>query len=119
MAEDAPISLEEYLARQLGSDVVSSLPFREALACYRALHGKRRPYTGPAFELSPVAIRPARVGEGFEAELRGDSLINGEGGYWISIVGWGGTEDEARASLGVALVNLIEDAAAIATGGQR
>lgn len=71
--------------------------------------GPRRPYLGPAVEVGEVEVRPAREGSGVEAEVRGNVLINGDGGYWISVVGWGGTEAEARASLKVAINNLGAD----------
>ena len=79
----------------------------------------RQPYRGPALEISPVEVRPATVGEAyeaelrFEAELRGDSLISGDGGYWISVVGWGNTEDQAQASLSTALDDLRQNVKAI------
>jgi len=112
MTEDKPLRLEEYLARQIGSDASTSLPFREALALYRETRTRdaQQPYSGPDLELSPVQVRPASVGDGYEAELRADRLNSGDGGYWISVVGWGSTEAEARASLEVALGNLIRDA---------
>lgn len=49
-------------------------------------------------EWSDIVIRETEA-SGFEAELRGDKLINGDNGCWISIVGWGETADHARANL--------------------
>jgi len=71
--------------------------------------GPRRPYLGPAVEVGEVEVRPSRAGSGVEAEVSAYVLINGDGGYWISVVGWGGTEAEARASLKVALDNIGDD----------
>lgn len=42
---------------------------------------------------------------GFEAELRGDKLMSGDNGCWISIVGWGATEAQARENLRAALAD--------------
>jgi hypothetical protein len=53
-------------------------------------------------ELSGILIRQTEK-SGFEAEFRGDYLINGDNGCWISIVGWGATEADARRHLRVAL----------------
>lgn len=52
-------------------------------------------------EISDIAIRPG-IGESIEAELRGDAP-SGDRGYYVSIVGWGGTEDEARGQIEAAL----------------
>lgn len=58
-------------------------------------------------EMSLVEIRQS--GNGFEAELRGDAPLSGDHGYWVSAVGWGQTEAEARASLASALRNLQQN----------
>lgn len=85
----------------------------------------RQPYRGPALEISPVEVRPATSGEGFEAEmrfeaeLRGDSVISGDGGYWISIVGWGNTEEQAQASLSTALDDLRQNVKAMTADEER
>lgn len=59
-------------------------------------------------EWSKVEIRPAGIGDGVEAEIRGDHLINGDNGCWISIVGWGSTEADARANLRTAIERFQE-----------
>jgi hypothetical protein len=53
-------------------------------------------------EISDVEIRRTERG-GFEAEKRGDFLNSGDDGYFVSVVGWGPTEDAARANLKAAL----------------
>lgn len=56
-------------------------------------------------EWSKAEIRQTERGV-FEAELRGDHLISGDKGYWVTITGWGATEESARESLKAALVDL-------------
>jgi hypothetical protein len=56
-------------------------------------------------EITDVEVRRIDHG-GFEAEKRGDFLDSGDNGYWISVVGWGPTEDVARANLESALAKL-------------
>lgn len=56
-------------------------------------------------EWNDVEVR--QMGNGrVEAELRGDYLIDGNRGCWVSIVGRGPTEEDARASLNVAIADL-------------
>lgn len=88
------------------------------LADYRERReiGRMRPYTGPAIEVSNVEIRKASSGNTFEAALRGDALIGGDSGYWVMVVGWGGTEAEARASLKSAIDGLPRHIVALITG---
>lgn len=58
-------------------------------------------------EKSEVEIRPKL--DGIEAEQRWD-CVSGDGGYFISVVGWGGTEEAARANLAKALERCAVDA---------
>lgn len=44
-----------------------------------------------------------RTTRGFMAEIRGDRAINGDQGCWVTITGWGATEESARESLKAAL----------------
>jgi hypothetical protein len=47
-----------------------------------------------------------RTTRGFMAEIRGDRAINGDQGCWVTITGWGATEESARESLKAALADL-------------
>lgn len=51
-----------------------------------------------------IEIRRSGARGGFEAEVRGDMLISGDNGCWVSIVGWGPSEDVARANLKAAMI---------------
>jgi len=84
--EGKPLSLQEYLARQIGSDA-SRVLFCEALALPTDARG-RQPYSGPDLELPPVQVRSASVGDGFEAELRADHLMSGD--CATGSLSWGG-----------------------------
>ena len=53
-------------------------------------------------EWGEIEIRKTEQ-SGVEAEIRGDMLNSGGDGCWVSIVGWGPTEDVARANLQAAL----------------
>jgi hypothetical protein len=53
-------------------------------------------------EWGEIEIRKTEL-SGVEAELRGDMLNSGDDGCWVSIVGWGPTEDVARINLQAAL----------------
>lgn len=54
-------------------------------------------------EWSKIEIRRATVGEGYVAELRGDYVVNGENGCWVTFTGWGPDEKSARESLKIAI----------------
>lgn len=51
---------------------------------------------------SPIEIRETPDGS-FEAEIRGDTLISGDNGYWVQVTGWGPDEATARANLKAAV----------------
>jgi hypothetical protein len=58
-------------------------------------------------ELSEITIMAGNGGS-VVAELRADATW-GDRGYWITVSGWGGTEDEARAQIDAALTALDLD----------
>lgn len=54
---------------------------------------------------SEIDIRKTEQ-SGFEAELRWDRLISGDRGCWVSVIGWGVTEQKSREGLATALDSL-------------
>jgi hypothetical protein len=57
----------------------------------------------PRMEVSDIEVRRSEIGSGYEAKISGCYLTNGDGGHFITVTGWGGTEERARQELMLAL----------------
>jgi len=88
-------------------DNVIPLPSRPPGYTERKAYAASGPHCGQ-MEMSAVVIR--QTDRGYEAALRGDAPLSGDHGYWVSVIGWGQSEAEARASLAAALDNLRRNA---------
>lgn len=54
-------------------------------------------------EVSDIEVRWNEALSTFEAKVSGHELVNSEGGNYIEVTGWGGTELRARQELAAAL----------------